>query len=650
MFSQDAAEGVSFATTGDASATRQQPLLLGATIRRAHGAIVSRIAQEPGLYLVTGPRGAGKSFLLRRLSLDLGEAGHLVLPGRASFDLEQFLANLSAGIEIAKPDGDIGHWLGRFRDRLAERSVAPVLMFDDADLLDDAVLGAFPPLFGVDLDAAAALRIVLAGRPDLVRRIHQRRHELLCGHVRIQDRVEPLNEADVASLLADEGHSLPEASDSIAAIVHHARGLPADVLFLLSRARQFADEAGRRLPALEDVERAARMLRPVWTQAAPTSLHEPPSTAPFLVALAESWLAYARALPWHEWREALEGHALALLRQARVLIAAGSAALMPAESWAAYARMLPWREWQKALSDHARALLRHVRAKKSAVPIVHARRAMRRIFAGLERRALALTGGWHFHRPAAPREHAVVATHALRWGRFSGPALYGGATAAAVLALFVTAQSDFRARTPFATVPAPSAPAELADAAPPSPAHTPNAPVASVASAPEVPAVELPVPQRAVPPSDFSTRIVMAEPEPLAPPMDAPVIAAEPPSPAPDETKLAELEPASALAAVPAAPPAPSEKPIRPPPLPVTRVARATPQQTKAALGASASRRETDVTASAPGVVTASLVTSGEPQCQPYRSSVDYAGDAVHVSGLACRDSAGEWWVMNQTR
>ena len=201
-------------------------------MRRAHGAIVSRIAQEPGLYLVTGPRGAGKSFLLRRLSLDLGEAGHLVLPGRASFDLEQFLANLSAGIEIAKPDGDIGHWLGRFRDRLAERSVAPVLMFDDADLLDDAVLGAFPPLFGVDLDAAAALRIVLAGRPDLVRRIHQRRHELLCGHVRIQDRVEPLNEADVASLLADEGHSLPEASDSIAAIVHHARGLPADVLFL----------------------------------------------------------------------------------------------------------------------------------------------------------------------------------------------------------------------------------------------------------------------------------------------------------------------------------------------------------------------------------------------------------------------------------
>ena len=392
------------------------------------------------------------------------------------------------------------------------------------------------------------------------------------------------------------------------------------------------------------------MLRPVWTQAAPTSLHEPPSTAPFLVALAESWLAYARALPWHEWREALEGHALALLRQARVLIAAGSAALMPAES-GLHTRgcCLGGNGRRRSATTRARSCDTCVRKRapyRSSMPAARCA-AFLPAWNGVRSRSRA-AGISIVRRPRA----------STRWSRrmrcagggFPVSARMAGRRRRRCLRCSSRRNPIFAPATPFATVPAPSAPAELADAAPPSPAHTPNAPVASVASAPEVPAVELPVPQRAVPPSDFSTRIVMAEPEPLAPPMDAPVIAAEPPSPAPDETKLAELEPASALAAVPAAPPAPSEKPIRPPPLPVTRVARATPQQTKAALGASASRRETDVTASAPGVVTALLVTSGEPQCQPYRSSVDYAGDAVHVSGLACREPAGEWWVMNQTR
>jgi hypothetical protein len=39
---------------------------------------------------------------------------------------------------------------------------------------------------------------------------------------------------------------------------------------------------------------------------------------------------------------------------------------------------------------------------------------------------------------------------------------------------------------------------------------------------------------------------------------------------------------------------------------------------------------------------------AAQPQCQPYASRVDFAGRAGQVHGLACRDAAGKWWLMNQ--
>lgn len=36
------------------------------------------------------------------------------------------------------------------------------------------------------------------------------------------------------------------------------------------------------------------------------------------------------------------------------------------------------------------------------------------------------------------------------------------------------------------------------------------------------------------------------------------------------------------------------------------------------------------------------------PPCQPYVSSANYIGTAVHVSGMACHDGNGHWWLMNQ--
>jgi len=37
-----------------------------------------------------------------------------------------------------------------------------------------------------------------------------------------------------------------------------------------------------------------------------------------------------------------------------------------------------------------------------------------------------------------------------------------------------------------------------------------------------------------------------------------------------------------------------------------------------------------------------------EPQCEPYVSNVDFAARERNVRGLACQDSSGAWWLVDQ--
>lgn len=611
LFSYDPPDGATLTSAGGASASHGLGDVAGKTMRRAYDTIVAGCQREPGLYLVTGPRGVGKSFFLRRLPSELGAAGHLVIPSRASFDLDQFLGNLSAGLDIARPLNDFGAWLERLRIRLAEKRAAPVLVLDDADLVSDAVFHAFPPLFALDLDASAALRVVLAGRPDLERRIKERRD--LREYVRQSVGLESLDAEGVASLLAEDGLCPSLDSDSIAALIWHARGLPADLFFLVHQARLSADEAGRTIPALEDVERAANRLRPSTAPTSAPAREELPSHLPDLHAYAAAWLARVREPNWHAWR--------------------------------------------KQLIAHARAVAHVLREGRALPQVVAVKHSLRRIAAGLERRAVALADFYQQSRTRPVRVRLVAAIHARRRDRFFIPAMYGGVAAAA--ALFVMVQLGNH-------TPAPLAPTALSA----------SSKLASASAPPEAPTVVLPIAPSAAtladgrsqpfaPPLDLSSRIVMAEPQPVEPPMDEPAIS---PAPAPTVVALAPNTQGSQslAAAAPAVPPQPSvpDANIQAPPMPSVRVAALSSPRAKEARAAPPPARDKvalDVpqvgrgappvaqpAAAAPVLMTASLVTGGEPQCQPYRSNADYAGHPVQVSGLACRDSAGQWWLMNQ--
>lgn len=42
------------------------------------------------------------------------------------------------------------------------------------------------------------------------------------------------------------------------------------------------------------------------------------------------------------------------------------------------------------------------------------------------------------------------------------------------------------------------------------------------------------------------------------------------------------------------------------------------------------------------------LVAASVPTCQPYLSQVDFSGHAARVTGLACHDATGRWWLVSQ--
>src|ERR1700688_2209680 len=93
-----------------------------AEIRETYRSLIASIAERPGLFLLTGPAGVGKSCLLRRLCAELQGAGHLVIShyraGRAAGDL---LATVCESVGVGGATGNTLKGLGPFRVQLAYR-------------------------------------------------------------------------------------------------------------------------------------------------------------------------------------------------------------------------------------------------------------------------------------------------------------------------------------------------------------------------------------------------------------------------------------------------------------------------------------------------------------------------------------------------
>lgn len=242
---------------------------------------------------VLGESGIGKSGLLRRLVGHVEADGSLVLTvtGSPGVSVEDLMAATGPDFAAARPGVDDGGDLDTLIDRLEERlerAGTGVLAIDDAHLLDDEVLHDLIDLARADTDTGRFLQIVMAGTPDLERKLAEPSLAQAMQTIGLTTRLKPLDEAGVASLIA---HRLRRAGSAredlfepaaIACITELSGGLPRHIVSLTGESLHTAQRSGAEIVTAALVNVAA------LGQLVPSSLRTAPHPRAPLSPIAAS--------------------------------------------------------------------------------------------------------------------------------------------------------------------------------------------------------------------------------------------------------------------------------------------------------------------------------------------------------------------------
>ncbi|MDZ4683956.1 MAG: AAA family ATPase [Planctomycetaceae bacterium] len=194
------------------------------------------VEQRPGLAVITGGAGTGKSYLLEAFREQLAEpAGPIVTvlyPQLSPAELLGYVTSkLKPGDDSAVHDEPrLDFVLRQLEARLAElhqQGRRPVLMIDDAQLIDDQrVWQMLLLLLNFHQSDRAQLSIVLAGPPELLGRL--KRYGALLDRLELTCVLQPLGESETAAYvrhrLQAAGATTAVFADAALATVHQLSG------------------------------------------------------------------------------------------------------------------------------------------------------------------------------------------------------------------------------------------------------------------------------------------------------------------------------------------------------------------------------------------------------------------------------------------
>jgi type II secretory pathway predicted ATPase ExeA len=220
-----------------------------APMRRLNTALMLAIQRQPGLLLVTGEPGVGKSVFAAYFASELRAAGYPVLVnGPASVALNAQVDLLRAW--HTSSNRIFGH-------------VPPVLLSDGGDLSLLQALRDVLPLLDVDATDSLGIRAVLIGEPSLRKLFDAPAFERLRRRIRFEDRLDPLGKEDILQFIQSTAAGpVIITTDVLGAIAQESHGLPAKVQFLWTQAQRFAEDDEERIPRAVHVEEAAGKLQP----------------------------------------------------------------------------------------------------------------------------------------------------------------------------------------------------------------------------------------------------------------------------------------------------------------------------------------------------------------------------------------------------
>src|SRR4051794_8718384 len=204
----------------------------------AHNEAVARITwcvTEHGLGVITGEVGAGKTVAVRAALAALDPARHTVIylgnPTIGARGIHHAIVTALGGL----PKTHMATLVPQAGDALAieavERGRTPVLVLDEAHLLDHAQLEGIRMLTNYDMDSRSPFACLLVGQPTLRRKIKLGILAALDQRIALRYALAPMTAAETAGYvkhhLALAGRSDTLFSDDATALIHQtSRGLP----------------------------------------------------------------------------------------------------------------------------------------------------------------------------------------------------------------------------------------------------------------------------------------------------------------------------------------------------------------------------------------------------------------------------------------
>ncbi len=165
---------------------------------------LSEALAERASVLLVGEPGVGKTCVLRALRQRLPAAGfrltycHNATLGRRDFYRQLCLAmNLSPSATAAS----LFYAVSTHVQDLANESLHPVFLLDEAHLLHQDTLNHLHILLNYQWDSRALLSLVLVGLPELGDRLALRRNRSLYSRIHHRFAIDPLSVADTAEYL-----------------------------------------------------------------------------------------------------------------------------------------------------------------------------------------------------------------------------------------------------------------------------------------------------------------------------------------------------------------------------------------------------------------------------------------------------------------
>lgn len=214
--------------------------------------VFESLIEEPGLGILTGEAGVGKTAALRNLCADLPRPEYRVIylcdTAVSPLDLYRTLA-VELGIRPshrrAQLWADIKAVLVHLRD---EHHSAPVVVIDEAQHLSDRFLIDLSGFLNVAFDSRDVLTLWLSGLPSLRQHLDLQLHAPLAMRVQAQVHLEPFTDRDDFSALirgsleAVGAHEKILADPAMELLLRTSRGLPRIASKVLRAALHIAHE------------------------------------------------------------------------------------------------------------------------------------------------------------------------------------------------------------------------------------------------------------------------------------------------------------------------------------------------------------------------------------------------------------------------